>query len=1540
MTKLREDLFRRGVLVISVVSSFGAGASSPGLFKPMLSDPFVYDQEANKTLVGKFRDFNARLDDAWFSQGLRTQLRALKQVHSPMNAKVLGRVVEEAHRALGLRREIEVFVRKSGRLSPASLATIARYMESVYVPMLRIQTEGRVFLELEALQINAALFPNFFEDVSELSQLRSPAGVMPAGTSAARDSSLFGEGISPLLNERLKGYAKMLQEAAAENKRIGDIQAEINKISREAGGRRGPPRPAEMEKLAKAAKIRSDRIRVLKEELEKIKPKQQENEKEIVEFFAEASRLTTLQLMLSQTHFYRELNDDATPLEMQGVAPACREKYKELTPTVNFELASKDERFLNMEMFLANNGLIFSESEYLKEGDFANFFLSSKGRDPLKGYMTGMLPFHQLRVAQQGKHYTLGEDVSDDWSDALRPTLKPSWVEMGAPAFDDVEHFTDVFQPLLQKATVKLQQEDAENIQSIVTILPPPSGKEPQFGEEGFDEYVEAMSWAGLTPYLRDKLKSFGRTRDQWILAVPNEVFTAFTSNEIRMEFPPFYGPEPYKQWALRLMFKAISNSAVNTGLLGYMCRKVTPTYSAGMGAPSQGDFGPRFSEGLCKRYRTNDDLVASLRGSLAPFEDRGPFVPATLSYSQNLRESWGELRQLWRHLMDSGNLSYIEGESSPIFNEFTFMNGQYGVNPWVMIRISVLVALHELRNGKYLPLYIARDHPELVPPVVVPRGRSGGHSPAAISKIQKNARLIEALMALPLADQKRPVRPMYANTLYGRGDEGWKFWKDQNEKDYFQLWDKIEQRYHDNNAHIFKIRTYANWDHYNLLERLETKTLLTHKDVQAVINGYRLEKEADPTEMRELLALADESEDAARFEVIKRIMDSPGKMEEHQKILDEYVTTQGREEDFDDPNDVKVAFLKRDTAYKYPLMTQIMKIAARKRTVELEKNMQDLCRLNSADEKDWDNLMSMTSHTQQAFNAAFGMDGIPPEVMKFYDRGEGGFMGMSKRDERNMGLMIFGFVGLGLASGACASGIGSVAGCPLAVTLFTLVSAGALSYSAADFVMNAVEKAQGREERMRLGKQFQELGFTDQEAVNRRKGAGWGGVAWEVVTAGTMFVPVGLATKVVGRQTIALGTKYLIKSQKLEKPGVDLIKTAFEAVDINAAKSTLKLLDRSPRVGNLMARFWTKFKDFSSPKNYWNYFKREFLDDAIVDVAPEVINKKTGEALAKYFKENPRAFSSFVEGNLKPRFARIEKVLAAAEASGDPKKLAKLQGYFHGFTYKPERLVNFQSELIKERKILAALMSDMKKIKGPELATYIADHADTLAPLMSEFTFHWWRLPGYAVYEVFFHGAPWAYTNKMFLQGLTGRAFVKHVFASREKLLYHMLRREAQEGLELGANVAIFDQLKLLHSSQSLLFKTATELSEGVDKAGQDLGDKLIRDWMSYRSEISTKIARKIHAERATAQIAKEIERKIFETTTDQMLEARKLTRKLSPQELFDIADNGENIDLLLKRLSNETKNLDALSDYVSLLTQRVKMLAAPARTHEVISY
>jgi hypothetical protein len=1564
--------------------------------KLLLKNPFHFDRDADPMLVDRFQRFHARVDEKWTEHGLRTKVRKLVQSHEPMNAEVFAEIVERAHEALQLRDALELWVAQVGRTSSQGLGTIARFMSEVYVPMLAVQAEGRLFPEVRGLKLTAALWPHFGLGESSLEdfmgdqkpQLRRPAAEMEAGQSAS-DTEYFLNSVSPLLDERLKAYANSLQQSAQRSSRIAEIQIELERLrasNPNAGGRRVLS-PQEREARAKASEDRTKRIAALEQELrrlgngerlaqidaeikkiqrsggtlqstvytpygatiplrilseaerkkieelrlERARLTPEAQKKEVVEFFAEASKLTTLQLMIKQIQFYQELADVSNPLPMGDIAPACLASYKELTPTLRFQLASKEERLFNMEMFLANNGLLFSESEHLKQEDFENFFLSTKDRDPFKGYYAGLMPFHQVRVAQQGKRYANNEKPQEDWSDLMNPASQPSWQDLGPPSFDDVEHFQDVLSFMLPEATKHLQNEDAEEFNSVISILPPPA-IEVEEGDEHYMDFLQAQEWVGLTPYLRDKLMEKGKTRDQWVSIVPKDVLTAITENKISVDFPSFYGSEAYKQWALRLMFRALNQDKVGLEVVSYLCRPVSNSNYVSMsyGAPENIDDSPRFTPDFCRSQSSPKELLMHLKKILRPFEDNGPFVPPALSYAQNLRKDWGNLRSLWNHLKARGDLDNLEGEQGPNMNEYTFIRNQYGANPWVMLRLSVLIKLSELRAAPATTSAASE------------RGRGGAMAPnsAQLQALNQRSRLRKALEALPLADAQKPLRPAYGNSIYTKQDEGWKFWKDQRDKNFYKIWDSIERKYHDNNAHIFraKVDRSSDWDHYSLMERLETRSLLTQDDVKRVIDEYKLEKRGvDPKEMHELLQYARESDDANKFELIKKIMETPGERAKHEELLQDFIFRQGQEDAFDDPRDIKLAFFRRDASYKFPLMTQVLKIAGMKRTEELKKNMQPLCALNASDEKDWDKLMSMTGETQKMFNSAFGLDGIPPEVIKFYDRGEGGLFGMHPRDVTNMGLMIGGFVGLAIAGGMCASGVGSVAGCPLMVTLLTVSAAGALSYSTADFIIFSVQEAMGREERMRLGNTFEQLGFSNKESVDRMKGRGWWGVAFEVVTAATMFVPIGLAIKVAGRTTIGALLTRAAKLEGLAKPGLETTRTVFEVVDAKAAEVTLRLVEKAPKTGTILSRFFARLREYTKKGNFLHALKKDFADDIVVNASPELLNQQTGKVLADYFNGNKQAFVNFVQRNVGLKFERIEKLILKAEKTGDPKYLAKLEEYFHGMHLKPDRLEHFKAELVKEKRILSGLAADLAKKDGPELAEYLARHADLLAPLLSDFTYHWWRVPGYAVYLVFFQGSPWAYTNKPFAQWLTSRAFVKHVFASREKLMIHYLRRQAQEGLELTSRVAMFNQLSLFQTAENLATRVASNMANSSDQALKNLGDKALTEWKLYRKQIAQRV---LDANPDAKLDLAKVERLIFNPTADELEEARALLKKTRPETLFGFQASTENMDRVLMRLSKESRNLDQQADYIALLAQRVKLLNIPIRSHEVLAY
>jgi hypothetical protein len=131
-------------------------------FQQILKNPQSFSKHANKELVQKFSKFQKTIDEAWFRGGLQRRVRQLKQAHRPMSAEVLSEIVERSYEALLLKEEMENWVRQKGKSSPEGLGTLAHYFERVYVPLLRVRVEGRVFPEIGALNLQVAFVAGIY----------------------------------------------------------------------------------------------------------------------------------------------------------------------------------------------------------------------------------------------------------------------------------------------------------------------------------------------------------------------------------------------------------------------------------------------------------------------------------------------------------------------------------------------------------------------------------------------------------------------------------------------------------------------------------------------------------------------------------------------------------------------------------------------------------------------------------------------------------------------------------------------------------------------------------------------------------------------------------------------------------------------------------------------------------------------------------------------------------------------------------------------------------------------------------------------------------------------------------------------------------------------------------------------------------------------------------------------------------------------------------------------------------------------------------
>ena len=1662
-------------------------ASLISLSRKLLKNPHAFDNQANQELLKKFADFRKSLEHGWVTDGLDLKIRKNVDARKPLSDEVYAEIVEKSFEALKLKMEVENWGRTQEIGKGPVLGTFQSYFQDVYLPLQKIALNGKYFPKLRELEIMTAIWPEVYLDPWILEQLdsvvvRAPAATLPAGGFAqldvSEDPTDFPSRVDPELHGRLKELAELLKGAAERNKKIQDLKVEFSKLdngeprkptlSYPRGGRTlSPAQKASFERKKAAHKknlvqYEKDLAQWKKDKtaaeaaLDKAEPHRgfwawtgrkvgmlDESNAEVIgneinKLYADAARLTTVQLMLKQIYFYKEIIDDPSVVDMEDIAPACREAYSEIPAQLRFQFVTKEERLYNIETSFANNGMIFSETELVSQDDFNNFYLNDAGRHPGKGNLTGMMPFHMMRVAQQGKLYATGDEPMLEMSDMKQPYEGSTWKNLGIPAFDDLRHFNDVFQVIMEKALPKLEQDDIESFNKVTQIIAPPAsirGSDEEIAkvfegmtEEQEEAYYYALDWHGFTPYLADKLIAMDVDRSRWLKAIPRDVFGVFTENKINVDFPPFYGPESYKQWALRSLYKALRDDKINSGKLSSMCKSSSVssyTYNPyGVGASSQQvDTTPRFSKDFCSKLKESG-AKSYLESILKPFEDRGPYVPPVVAYDSNLRRHWGELRKLWQEFR-SGN--YYDSEELPAkFNEWTFIQKQFGRNPWVMLRVSAMSKLWELENGSWPP----------PPPKkkTVRRGRSRAKplTQGQIKARDSKSRLKKALKVLPLVEEDIPVQPMYANSLIVKNEENLKFWKDQEDKRLFKLWEKIENVFHRKNMYTYKLPPTKSRssiaDTYGMFEFLQRKSFFEKGDVKAIIKNFRLsEQGVDTAEMYEHLGLANSSHDSKKYGVLKAIMDSPGEREKHEQLLENYIFQNGDDETFSTPKQVKLTFLNRNRDFKWPLMMQVMKSAAKKRIDELKKDLQPLCKLDPDDDDDWDTLMSMTARTQRAFNEEFGMEAIPESVMKFYDR----TTDRDKRDYKNMGLMVLGFIGLMLASAACASGVGSLAGCPLAAQLAMItvgaVSVYALAKSSDDFIRNAVEEAGEREERMAPGNRFKEMGFTDAEAVNRRKGRGYYHVAFEVVTGATMFLPVGMLAKATLRQSTRTVTALVRMAAKQKKVSgiVDVARTSMEVTQAHSALKALKITSKVPSRGSTVGKVLDKAKHLLKPSTYGKWAKHNFYDDIVVDYTPKLLDDKAGEQLAKWFttrgpfkeasKTAGEKFGVMVSKDVVRKLTKLEKLVAKHEKAWTAaEKAAKVYGEStssavkvvkwatkpqYWFKKSQEKYVQklakhfnnlpaeaaidvVKKQLARDKKIFAALGNDVAKMGEKELAAYLSKHMGSIAPMMQDFTFHWWRLPSYLIYVLFFQGTPYAYP-KIFGRWFARRAYVKQILASREKLISLTMRREGQEFLEQGSEVMGFDLLNALHRGQAVLYARSAELgARNGDKAAVELGTKIRSDWFTYRKSFTRKlfelrepakaarldelekIAHTLHVDRATRlKELKELklelgsmERQIFEESAGDlkaMRQTRELFRtrgwfktgafrkSLDAEKLFDYSNYGESVDILMDRLSKETDDMDSLADYVVLTVQKIKMMTAKGqKTHEVIPY
>jgi hypothetical protein len=1440
------------------------------------------------------------------------------------------RIVGAQAEAYGFKKRVDAIVAEFGTSSGQSYGALLLYTRHVFFPTKRLMDVLDEEERLRPRDVILALLPAW-DGLGLEDGVRVPAAAMPAGEGAAVDASdadTYYEDVVATLNERLRPLAEELKAALDFVKAYNELKAEADKPlpqrPTQPGGRgyravqitpeQAAKREADFQRRLQAAKDMKEKAKSMKGSLET-------NKEKIKMLYVEAVRLTTIQLMLSQVETYKQQLNDPTPLDLRRHAPKCIARYKNALPDkLHFQPITEENRELGLLTFLASNGLIhrpIAATENPETGEatpvflpeFEDTYLFVRNRDPIRGGISGQLPFRHARIAQQGVQFSKGDDPLRDLVDDPFGTknAKEDFKFLGEPAFDDLTDFRDIWAIKLTEAMDGLNEQEREFALEVLDVAKP----EPRFSVDENGEIVEREEdplesfYLGRSKFLVRRLKEGNHNPAEWWRALPGTMNVALRLNELKIDFPPFYGPDSYKQWAMRLLYHGLAKAAQGDQIDKSNILRLRSQICYRLYGQTIIEDNP-----MCGRlagYNEVSKVTDAMREILRPFTDPGMLVPPSQVYDSDLRRIWGDLRSLWIVLRDRGHLNGIEEEASPVLNEWEFIDNQIEYNSWASLRVAALLAIEDVKAGK-VPGLRGYARPAQGRAEMQGRGRDNG------------SYLKQAFEKMGLL---KPIGPFMGNRLL-----------DEDQKTL--AWSQIVALHDEANGYSFRRGHHDARDYYGIYEVVAGRTLLTSSQIENTVFRPYLPNE-DLTETRAEIAEADQADDSRRFKMLMNVWQKRGRVEEQEAIVSRYLEDNPWDETLADASQVKDVFMKRDESFRIPVYKQILKTASRNRMAALIAELDEFCGLDAEDGDDYRKLISATTSVQKQFNQMLGLEAIPEEVLAVYDE-------WTSRDWFQMGmagLIMAGFVGLEVSKVLCASPLAPAA-CPamaglLAVTLMAAPTAA--------LIVESGHEMMTQEQRMRFSKAFQELGFTDEESVEKVRGGGWGGFAFEIVTSVTLIKPAVTAMKVAGRPAL----QYFAK-RALQRAGVGRAIAAdgahvWEAVDTHAAKVLFRFADDIP-FGKILTGSIDAFRSGA---------RSALLDPVRVTQSAAEINKAWGKIVADFFKNDGAQLGKFMNKNVAKRVAKVQKLIEAAQNVPDPRYSGALQRIIHGWRFSPSRMAEITARFAGNPAFFGEAVERVTKLTGDELAEYLAKNADQLAPFFVDYGMSLARLPGGAMYMMFFQGSPWMYNRIPGVRGSAMRAFMKQAAFAREKLLYHSFRTPALQALGYDGSVMAVDLLGTLRASRAV---ASARIAKLAAEGATEESDKVFRQWKLFEDDLATRLARAYYVDGVDAPLLQRMtgsglrpnidagdilrmKQLLFQASDEvENKMIRSLVLKLGPEKLLDVPTiRGASNEVLLK-MSKEYRNLDEFGDFVSLLSFRIRLVNAATKPNQVINY
>lgn len=1133
--------------------------------------------------------------------------------------------------------------------------------------------------------------------------------------------------------------------------------------------------------------------------------------------YMQSLKWMTLQMMLSQIFIYQSMLGEESHVE---IPRSCQQQLAGHVPDeMQFSFnEGQGEEFI--DAILSNHGLTYNGENY----EYIEYYLENISKDPTEDGYSGLLPFERYRNAQQG--------------------LKRG-TNLFTPSFDDRTYFDTVLslklpqmEEIYQTSTHSRRDSqtrqyvynDIELLQKIMSMPPEMSVYEVVDGD-GFSVTIDPHR-QNLSVFLIEVMQREGAFSVDEIIS--DRLRDKLSSRDVYLELPALYGSAIWRNWGMQTLLEYIEevleDEQINREVffsVDTSCRRAI-NFKNGSSLVLNQSSNDQLDE-ICGMGKTPRESLELTRDYLQQFSSSNPYLPAQRIDEAQLENVYPFLAMLWQNFRDEANFE----QAKP--SELDFLLSQMRAsNPWARLRLGYLVAMDEMtaqRDG-FTPSYDST--------------RRGSRISQASRCYYNNIDNIISRLEQAASKMRfnRPISPSQADHVLSRRER-------QN------LWRDYVDQTNEANSQLFTVTSDTGDDYYTHLEEISFRTLLTRERVDQLKADLPFNlQNVDRGHLEETLS----SPLARQGSYLLEIYKMRGDVEKQVERFESFATKFGVRSDFS----AKLNFLNLNDELKKPFFKSAIRNAAQQRKGDIQNQLDEFCSFQIDDFESFRSMFYMTTKSHNQLNQLAGLPSVPDSVMK---KLEGGFLGMTPREQDNM-FMALGVMALAIGAIVIGSTCASLTGGLCAPLSVAMIGAGVGAFALQFQLMRSeIDLYRDSLEHERQVQIMEDLGFADLGSsyeVSRT----W---FWAALEASILLPLVGIVTRSVG-----LGTRLAIVSSRnlSERSGKIVFQSnaqqAVQQSEVNLARLVLGLhkpasstgahssirdqvsaqLSQSDVPRHVVGRTLSEYDSLSrqlhrgqlSTSDFFSRvgqllspFKRAVTSaasrlgkdfgDVAVRESTSVIDQRTAKVVAEYFGNNPVHLRRLLESYGGKRLDRAIEVQRRLQSGTS--RIGEIPVFGRGINW----LRNMRTEnLAKNAPKLRRLKSELASFQGNNqaLESFILRNIDDFTDVFLGIPMRKREAP----YLFFWLGAPHLGISRVPLAAeLADGMILRKFFTARARLVHESIKSQARQTLGLPYFVN--------SESTYLAFRSFEKsVAATVEKLGQENAQNLIRQYQQFQQE------------------------------------------------------------------------------------------------------